>query len=76
MKKDLLQEKEELLKESKAKLNTMDNIKTQIEILVKVCKNSDAITAYSSRGQIAVDVQKKVDELALPIPTVKADTPG
>jgi hypothetical protein len=38
MKKDLLQEKEELLKESKAKLNTMDNIKTQIEILVKVCK--------------------------------------
>ncbi|KAJ6539363.1 Fms-interacting protein-domain-containing protein [Mycena capillaripes] len=60
MKKELLQQKEELLKESKAKLNTMDSIKTQIETLVKV----------------AADVQKKVDELALSIPSVNADTPG
>ncbi|KAJ6599051.1 Fms-interacting protein-domain-containing protein [Mycena vulgaris] len=60
MKKDLMQQKEELLKESKAKSNTMDSVKTQIETLVKA----------------AVDVQKKVDELVLPIPTANADTPG
>ncbi|KAJ7682786.1 Fms-interacting protein-domain-containing protein [Mycena polygramma] len=60
MKKDLMQQKEELLKESKAKLNTMDNVKTQIDALVKV----------------AADVQKKVDELVLPIPSTNADTPG
>ncbi|KAJ7129652.1 Fms-interacting protein-domain-containing protein [Mycena epipterygia] len=60
MKKELIQQKEELLKESKTKLNTMDSVKSQIEALVKV----------------AVDVQKKVDELVLPIPTANADTPG
>ncbi|KAJ7771381.1 Fms-interacting protein-domain-containing protein [Mycena maculata] len=60
MKKELIQQKEELLKESKAKLSTMDSVKTQIETLVKV----------------ASEVQKKVDELVLPIPTVNADTPG
>ncbi|KAF8195874.1 Fms-interacting protein-domain-containing protein [Mycena galopus ATCC 62051] len=60
MKNELMQQKEELLKESKAKLNTIDSIKSQIETLVKV----------------ATDVQKKVDELALPIPSMDTDTPG
>ncbi|KAJ7507829.1 Fms-interacting protein-domain-containing protein [Mycena galericulata] len=60
MKKELMQQKEELLKESKAKLATMDIVKAQIDTLVKV----------------AADVQKKVDELVLPIPSVNADTPG
>ncbi|KAJ7498906.1 Fms-interacting protein-domain-containing protein [Mycena latifolia] len=60
MKKELLQQKEELLKESKAKSNTMDSVKAQIETLVKA----------------AADVQKKVDELVLSIPTTNADTPG
>ena len=34
--KQLLQRKEELLKESKAKLTTMDGVKTQIDGLMKV----------------------------------------
>ncbi|KAJ7795368.1 Fms-interacting protein-domain-containing protein [Mycena olivaceomarginata] len=60
MKRELMQQKEELLKESKAKLTTMDNIKSQIETLAKV----------------AAEVQKKVDELALPIPAVDTNAPG
>ncbi|KAJ7095401.1 Fms-interacting protein-domain-containing protein [Mycena belliarum] len=60
MKKDLMQQKEELLKESKTKSNTMDNVKAQIEALLKT----------------AADVQKKVDELVMTIPTTNADTPG
>ncbi|KAJ7047358.1 Fms-interacting protein-domain-containing protein [Mycena alexandri] len=56
-KKELMQQKEDLLKESKAKLNTMDSVKSQIDTLVK----------------LAADVQKKVDELVLPIPV---DTPS
>jgi hypothetical protein len=34
--KDLIQEKEELLKDSKVKSTTLDSVKTQIELLVKV----------------------------------------
>lgn len=34
-KKELLQEKEELLKESKSKVTTMDNIKVQVDTLMK-----------------------------------------
>ncbi|KAJ7638828.1 Fms-interacting protein-domain-containing protein [Roridomyces roridus] len=60
-KKELIQQKEELLKESKAKLATMDSVKVQIDTLVKV----------------ACDVQKAVDELVVSsIPNLKADTPG
>ena len=35
--KELTRQKEELLKESKAKLATMDNVKAQIDSLIKVC---------------------------------------
>ncbi|KAK0206575.1 Fms-interacting protein-domain-containing protein [Desarmillaria ectypa] len=51
-KKELILAKEELLKESKQKQITMDNIKTQIDNLVKV----------------ATETQKKVEELAQSIP--------
>ncbi|PFH52740.1 hypothetical protein AMATHDRAFT_1791 [Amanita thiersii Skay4041] len=49
--KELIQQKEELLKESKVKLVTMDNVKSQIDMLMKT----------------ASDIQKKVDELVLPL---------
>lgn len=35
-KKELTQQKEELLKESKSKLSTMDSVKSQIDMLMKV----------------------------------------
>jgi hypothetical protein len=35
-KKELLQQKEDLLKESKVKLSTMDSVKSQIDMLMKV----------------------------------------
>ncbi|KAF9009059.1 Fms-interacting protein-domain-containing protein [Cyathus striatus] len=49
--RELLQEKEELLRESKVKFATMDNVKAQIDILVKT----------------ATETRKKVDELVQPI---------
>ncbi|KAH9482677.1 THO complex subunit 5-like protein [Psilocybe cubensis] len=52
-KKELMQQKEELLKESKAKSTTMDSVKAHIETLMKT----------------ATEIQKKVDELVQPIPT-------
>ncbi|THH14685.1 hypothetical protein EW146_g5676 [Bondarzewia mesenterica] len=45
--KELTQQKEEMLKESKAKLATMDSVKIQIDTLVKT----------------AAEIRKKVDEL-------------
>jgi len=45
-----LQEKEDLLKESKSKVTTMDSVKVQIDTLMKT----------------ASDIQKRVDELVLP----------
>ncbi|KAJ2931680.1 hypothetical protein H1R20_g5387, partial [Candolleomyces eurysporus] len=45
--RDLLKQKEDLLKESKAKTATMENVKSQIELLIKT----------------ATEVQKKVDDL-------------
>ncbi|KAF8812419.1 hypothetical protein BYT27DRAFT_7231379 [Phlegmacium glaucopus] len=59
-KKELMQCKEDLLKESKSKLSTMDNVKSQIETLMKT----------------ASEIQKKVDELVQPIPGETNDTPG
>ncbi|TFK43516.1 Fms-interacting protein-domain-containing protein [Crucibulum laeve] len=53
-KKELVQQKDELLKESKSKLATMDSVKTQIDVLMKT----------------ASEIQKKVDELVLPISTL------
>ncbi|THV08544.1 hypothetical protein K435DRAFT_847399 [Dendrothele bispora CBS 962.96] len=57
-KRELLQAKEDLLKESKSKLNTMENVKAQIETLVKT----------------ALDVQKKVDELVQPTQSSNSTT--
>ncbi|THH33622.1 hypothetical protein EUX98_g602 [Antrodiella citrinella] len=51
--RELLQQKEELLRQSKAQATAMDNVKAQIDILVKT----------------ATDVQKRVSDLAESIPT-------
>ncbi|KIM46171.1 hypothetical protein M413DRAFT_305729 [Hebeloma cylindrosporum] len=60
-KKELIQQKEDLLKESKSKVTTMDSVKTQIDLLMKT----------------ASDIQKKVDELVQPIPNQETnDIPG
>ncbi|KAF4574599.1 THOC5 family protein [Pleurotus pulmonarius] len=51
-KKELVQQKEQLLKQSKTQVSTMDNVKAQIDALVKT----------------AAEIQKKVDELVKPLP--------
>ncbi|KAF9057563.1 Fms-interacting protein-domain-containing protein [Panaeolus papilionaceus] len=55
--KELLQLRDELTKESKTKQTTMDNVKVQIDVLVKT----------------ATDIQKKVDDLVQPISGGKSD---
>ncbi|CAA7259777.1 unnamed protein product [Cyclocybe aegerita] len=59
-KKELMQQKEELLKESKAKVATMDNVKSQIDLLMKT----------------ATEIQKKVDEIVQPTSAQANDAPG
>jgi len=49
--KELLVQKEELLKQSKIKLTTVESVKLQIDTLMKA----------------AADIQKKVDELVPPL---------
>jgi THO complex subunit 5 len=51
-KKELMQQKEDLLAQSKNKNTTLDSVKLQIDTLVKT----------------AAEIQKKVDELVLPLP--------
>ncbi|RDB22608.1 THO complex subunit 5 [Hypsizygus marmoreus] len=58
--KELVQQKEDLLKESKSKAATMDSVKTQIDVLMKT----------------ASEIQKKVDQLVQPIPTAMSTSPG
>jgi len=50
-KKELIQQKEDLLKESKSKLTTMDSVKTQIDLLMKVThsRNSCALESHLLR---------------------------
>jgi len=57
--RELLQAKEELLKQSKTNTNTMDSVKGHIDALVKT----------------ASEIQKKVDELVQPLPILDASTP-
>lgn len=40
--KELIAQKDQLLKESKAKQATFDNVKTQVDKLMKVCMFGDA----------------------------------
>ena len=60
-----MKQKDDLLKESKAKTATMDNIKSQIELLIKV--RHGATRPYYGiliiSFQTATEVQKKVDDL-------------
>lgn len=44
--KELLQQKEDLLKESRAKVSTLDNVKSQIELLVKVRYSPGPVLFY------------------------------
>lgn len=67
--RDLLKQKEDLLKESKAKAATMESVRSQIELLIRVRHYSTRpSTAFSSSStQTATEVQKKVDDLVVPI---------
>ncbi|KAJ3741117.1 Fms-interacting protein-domain-containing protein [Lentinula detonsa] len=56
--RELLQAKEELLKQSKANTNTLDGVKGHIDALVKT----------------ASEIQKKVDELIQPLPVPENST--
>ncbi|KAF9568885.1 hypothetical protein CPC08DRAFT_739343 [Agrocybe pediades] len=58
--KELAQNKDDLLKESKAKSATVDNVKSQIDLLYKT----------------ATDIQKKVDELVQPKPIIPTQPNG
>lgn len=68
MHKDLIQQKEELLKESKAKGATMDSVKTQIDGLMKACVSYAIVISIHvlTIQQHALEVQKKVTELVQP----------
>ncbi|KAH7914340.1 Fms-interacting protein-domain-containing protein [Hygrophoropsis aurantiaca] len=57
--KELTTQKEDLLKQSKLKLATVESVKSQIDALMKA----------------AAEIQKKVDELIPPLPTSTHDTP-
>lgn len=71
-KKELTQEKEELLRQSKSRETIMDGVKAQIELLTKVlCISKKALeygTDLSLSAQTATDIQKKVDDVVKPIP--------
>ncbi|KAJ3722937.1 Fms-interacting protein-domain-containing protein [Lentinula raphanica] len=56
--RELLQAKEELLKQSKANTNTLEGVKGHIDTLVKT----------------AAEIQKKVDELVQPLPISETST--
>ncbi|KAH7887726.1 Fms-interacting protein-domain-containing protein [Phlebopus sp. FC_14] len=58
--KELMIQKEELLKQSRTKLATVESVKLQIDTLMKA----------------AAEVQKKVDELVPPLPPSTATTPA
>lgn len=45
-KTELEQEKEELLKESRSKLSTMDSVKSQIDMLMKVSDNVASLNTH------------------------------
>ncbi|KAJ8086634.1 hypothetical protein AAF712_001980 [Marasmius tenuissimus] len=58
--KELIQAKEEMMKDSKAKAATMENVKAQIDTLVKT----------------ASEIQKKVEELVQPLPATDSMLTG
>jgi len=57
--KELIAQKDQLLKESKAKQATFDNVKTQVDKLMKM----------------AAEIKKTVDDLVEPSPTLSVNTP-
>lgn len=68
--KELLEQKEELLKQNKTKLNTLDSVKAYIDALTKVCFHYP-LTLLVIHGlvQTASETQKKLDELVVQVPS-------
>lgn len=61
-------QKEELLKQSKTKLATVESVKLQIDTLMKVKLLSSLYRPFAlMASQAAADIQKKVDELVPPL---------
>ena len=57
----------------------MDSVKSQIDMLMKVSYSATCtfdIRVDLHLSQTASEIQKKVDQLVLPIPTSDAATPG
>jgi THO complex subunit 5 len=73
----LVQAKEELLKLSRTNVNTLDSVKSHIDVLVKV-RNSLSLAishlANMCLQKTASDIQKKVDELVQPLPASDSST--
>jgi THO complex subunit 5 len=68
--KALTAQKEELLRESKEKQVTYDNVKSQVDKLMKVrsCLIQSTTLVDLELLQMAAEVKKTVDDLVLPIP--------
>jgi hypothetical protein len=67
--KELQQQKDDLIKETKAKVAAIDNVRQQLDIFLKV---SSIVTCTFPRGnesclQAATEAQKKVDDLIQPL---------
>ena len=73
-----MRQKEELLRESKARLATMESVKVHIDTLMKVRAESFPLfrrrraVLTPIRSQTATDVQKKVNDLVQQPPTPDA----
>jgi hypothetical protein len=65
-----LQQKDELLKQNKNKLNTLDSVKSYIDALTKVCSIiHQPLLAIHSLAKAASETQKKLDELVVDPPS-------
>lgn len=68
--KELLEQKEELLKQNKTKLNTLDSVKAYIDALTKVCFHyPSTLLVIHGLVQTASETQKKLDELVVQVPS-------
>jgi uncharacterized iron-regulated protein len=62
--KELTKVKDDLLKQTKTKQTTADNVKAQLDLLMKVPRSATlAVYCFLTLLQTATEIQKKVDEL-------------
>jgi hypothetical protein len=62
--KELTKVKDDLLKQTKTKQTTADNVKAQLDLLMKVPRSATlAVFCFLTLLQTATEIQKKVDEL-------------